>query len=305
MSSKLGMHALLNHEQGHETLIRMGADIDKKWLPFIQNHVQATQEEAKKQSEILKAIQVDAARAKAASIMELIRLTTATITKDQKQYQALIKRCIEISLEGMTCMLKSSTDILEKVVARIIHQATVNGHRMYQVMTHLKPGRITSHPDMSHTTITNANATLHDMTAKNQEYIEYDKVFLENTATYLLQNAVPEYDDVARQYTQTHEELERLRNTNSVYEKKLEQIKEQQKGYSIGIHHSEQDQEREESKHKEACLNLQAETDSLIQAAFNAQSDSRSLEKTSDEILQTISWERYAGKEYNSLPYMT
>lgn len=293
MSSKRGIHALLSNEQGHETLIRMGAEIDQKWLPFIQKHVQETQNQAQKQQEILKAIQIEAAGAKAASITELIRLTTATIIQDQKRYQAQIRRCIDISLEGMTLMVESSKKIMDKIVQHIIHQVTMEAHRMYQAMTHLEPTRITSYPDIQHITITDGSTTVHDMIKLNQEYIEYDRVFLEKIATDMLHDAVPDYDDVAQQYNQTREELERLRNSNTIYEKKLERIRKQQHAYTMGMQHSEQNQQRDESQHKEACMNLQAETDSLIQAAFHAQSECRSIEEASHEILKSISWERY------------
>ncbi|KAI8113258.1 hypothetical protein M9435_003262 [Picochlorum sp. BPE23] len=291
MSSKLGMHALLINEQGHETLIRMGAEIDQKWLPFIQKHVQKTQDEAKKQQDILKAIQIDAAGAKAASIMELIRLTTATIIQDQKQYQAQLRRCVDISLEGMELMVESSKQIMDKIAQRVIHQASVEANRMYQAMTHLEPGRITSYPDIPHSHITNGSTTVHDIIELNQEYIEYDRIFLEKTATEMLHNAVPDYDAVAQQYNQTCEELERLRNTNALYEEKLERIRKQQDAYTVDMKHSEQNQERDESQHKQACMNLQAETDSLIRAASHAQSECRSMEETSNETLKSISWE--------------
>lgn len=292
-SNTLGIHALLNSEQGHQTLIRMGAEIDQKWLPFIQKHVQKSQDQAKKQQDILKAIQIDAVGAKASSIMELIRLTTATIIEDQKRYQAQIRRCIDVSSEGMTLMLESSKRIMDKIVQHIIHQATVEANRMYQAMTHLEPGSITSYPDIPHSNMTNGSTTIRDFIRLNQEYIEHDRVFLEKTAADMLHTAVPDYDDVAQQYNQACEELDRLRNTNALYEEKLHRIKEHQQAYIMGMQHSEQNQQRDESQHKEACVNLRAETDSLIRAAFHVQSECRSVEQTSHEILKSISWERY------------
>lgn len=294
MNSNRGMHALLSTEQGLETLIRMGAEIDQKWLPFVQKHVQETAEEATKQYDILKSIQIDGAAATAASIMERIRLTTATLLRDQKQYQAQIKRCLDISEEGMACMLQSSKQIMEKMAKHITHQATVEANRMYQAMTHLEPGRITSYPDMADGNITNSDTILHAITHANQEYIEYDRVFLEKIATDMIQNAVPDYAAVSLQYNQACEELERLRNTNAMHEEKLERImRKQDKVHSAGMKYPEQTQEHEESQHKQACLILQAQTDSMIQAACHAHSKSQSIERSSNKILKSISWERY------------